>query len=108
MIRVVCIIKPIVMVLLPQTPSLTNLCFVDTSDPLTRHNNLLHTLCIFVNKRGSTFARVYGVIRLVLMIVVFGDRVQLLSCLVATHHTNARVRGRCCLCSLKIVSIKVE
>ena len=45
------------MVLLPRTPSVTNLSFVDSPDPLTRHSILLHTLRAFVGKRGLTFVR---------------------------------------------------
>jgi len=41
----------------PQTPSFTNLSFVDAPDPLTGHSYLLHTLPVFVSTRGLTFVQ---------------------------------------------------
>ena len=41
----------------PHTPSFTNLSFVDAPDPLTGHSYLLHTLHVFVGKRGLTFVQ---------------------------------------------------
>jgi len=41
----------------PQTPSCTNLSFVDTPNPLTVHSYLLHTLHVFVATRGLTFVQ---------------------------------------------------
>jgi len=38
----------------PGTPSFTNMSFVDSRDPLTAHSYLLHTLRVFVGKRGLT------------------------------------------------------
>ena len=54
-IRLVLEIEP--MVLLPWTPSSTNLSFVGSPDPLTEHSVLLYTLRVFVGKRGLTIAR---------------------------------------------------
>ena len=42
----------------PQTPSFTNMSFVDAPDPLTGHSYLIHTLRVFVlGPRGLTFMR---------------------------------------------------
>jgi len=41
----------------PQTPSFTNLSFVDSPNPLTGHSYRLHTLHDFVGTRGLTFVR---------------------------------------------------
>jgi len=41
----------------PRTPSFTNLSFVDTPDPLTGHSHHLHTLHVFVGRRGLTFVQ---------------------------------------------------
>jgi len=38
----------------PRTPSFTNLSFVDSPDPLTRHSYLLHTLHHFEGMSGLT------------------------------------------------------
>ena len=45
------------MVLPRQTSSFTNVSFVDSPDPLTRHSILLHTLHVFIGTRGLTIAR---------------------------------------------------
>jgi len=37
-----------------QTPYASNMSFVDSPDPLTRNSNFLHTLPVFVGKRGLT------------------------------------------------------
>ena len=39
----------------PQSPSLTNRSFVNSPDPVTGHSQLLHTLPVFVGKRGVTW-----------------------------------------------------
>jgi len=41
----------------PQTPSFTNLSFVEPPDPLTGHGYLLHTLHVFVGTRALTFVQ---------------------------------------------------
>jgi len=41
----------------PRTPSFTNLSSVDSSDPLTGHSYLLHTLHDFVGTSGLTFVQ---------------------------------------------------
>jgi len=41
----------------PQTPSFTNLSFVDAPDPLTGHSYLLHALHVFLGMRGLTFVQ---------------------------------------------------
>ena len=38
----------------PQHPSVANLSFVYSPDPLTGHSDLLHTLRVFVGRRGLT------------------------------------------------------
>jgi len=38
----------------PHTPAFTNMSFVDSPDPLTGHRYFLHTLPVFVGKRGLT------------------------------------------------------
>jgi len=38
----------------PQIPSFTNMSFVDSSDPLSGHGYLLHTLGVLVGTRGLT------------------------------------------------------
>ena len=43
--------------LFPQTPSCTNMCFVDSPDQLTGHRYLLYTLHVFVGKRCRTCLR---------------------------------------------------
>jgi len=39
----------------PQTPSFTNLSFLELPAPVTRHSYLLRTLRLLVGKRGLTF-----------------------------------------------------
>jgi len=41
----------------PQSPSSTNGSFVDSSDPLTGHSYLLHTLPVFVAQWGLTWLK---------------------------------------------------
>ena len=39
----------------PQSPSLTNRSFVNSPDPVIGHSQPLHTLPVFVGKRGVTW-----------------------------------------------------